>query len=1025
MARSTVHYADNETNNILKRLHNKLRPAGTPVQRVEYIIELLLLRIFEVKLKREKDFEPLRKLFSGENEDKLFYYLTTLTGDQALAKLNQTFFPFYSRILSEARKVLKGNPSQKVQDQLVLIEEVFVNSSFTANVKGGMLHEILGLVQELDEERLLHTDLLGDAIESALSETGGTRDIGLYRTPDHIRQLMVAMVDPTFKDIIFDPACGTGGFLFDSFKYVLEKVTRDGAWPGSKTHSEMQDYFNNYFRRFNTKMPNVDEANAFYRSGIAGIEYLGMIRKMAAVNLFIRGLNPANIEQGDSLKMFDPAIDVGSKTVVIANPPFGAERDQTAYPNVWEEYSRESETTILFVKLMFDYLKKGGRCAVIVSEGFLTWDQNSARALRKLLLEEANLKSIISLPQGVFVSKGGQGAKTSILYFEKGGPTEWVWYYKIENDGFSMGVNRKPIPGCQISEVTELFNTYVKKGIVPPETKNSFIIPAQWIKTLDPRIKERIRKETHTTLRERSQAKRANLIAALDERLAKGKFDVKTREQKIWEFDASLENKILNEISKNIDKAHSYSFNFQNYRSSLRQDQIAKWNSICHCEKPEEALNVLDTLYHDLQNADAASALKIICSLDPLNGLEMDIAREYLNKATHDNEVFAKLNDLLKKGFVFPRVKLDKLLVPKYDKIRKDEYSGDFDIVEKISFSDGKIHFREERSTGMDLYKAVKGDLITSKINVHQGAVALAPADFVCSTHYQVYERNVSEILTTFLVEVLRTPQFLNQLSEEKNKGIKNEQGAKFLLDFAIPLPLLDVQHEIVEKIERQKGIVEGVNKILDNWKLEMRFDVSATFVPLGEAVINTKNGWSPQRDGADNTAILTLSCLKAGKIDFSKVEYTSLTRDDIENFYVKEGDFFYSRGNTSELVALTAIAPKPPEKIVFPDLLTKVVFDRSKILPPFAVILFNSDYGRNYFGAVPPGGTPNMIKVSQEYMKKFPVPYLGKIEMQREIIEQHAKEVEALEKIQFLKTQAQQRIQQILSEVWGEEEVL
>ena len=74
MARSTVHYADNETNNILKRLHNKLRPAGTPVQRVEYIIELLLLRIFEVKLKREKDFEPLRKLFLGENEEKLFYY---------------------------------------------------------------------------------------------------------------------------------------------------------------------------------------------------------------------------------------------------------------------------------------------------------------------------------------------------------------------------------------------------------------------------------------------------------------------------------------------------------------------------------------------------------------------------------------------------------------------------------------------------------------------------------------------------------------------------------------------------------------------------------------------------------------------------------------------------------------------------------------------------------------------------------------------------------------------------------------
>lgn len=533
MARSTVHYADNETNNILKRLHNKLRPAGTPVQRVEYIIELLLLRIFEVKLKRDSVFEPLRKLFKGENEEKLFYSLTNLTGDQALKKLNESFFPFYSKILSHARTVFKENPPQKVLDQLVLIEEVFDNSSFTANVKGGMLHEILGLVEELDEERLLHTDLLGDAIESALSETGGTRDIGLYRTPDHIRQLMVAMVDPQFNDVIFDPACGTGGFLFDSFQYVIERVTKDGKWPGPKTHPELQEYFKNYFAQFNGKMPTADTANAFYRNGVGGIEYLGMIRKMAAVNLFIRGLNPNNIEQGDSLKMFNPASDAGSKSIVIANPPFGAERDQSAYPNVWEEYSKESETTILFVKLMFDLLKKGGRCAVIVSEGFLTWDQNSAKALRKILLDEANLKAIISLPQGVFVSKGGQGAKTSILYFEKGEPTKHVWFYKIENDGYTMGVNRKPASGSQIPEIIDLFTKYVRNGNLPAETKNSFAIPAEWIKTLDPRIKERIRKNTRETLTIRSKEKRNALVLTLDERLAKGRIDEKTRQQKL------------------------------------------------------------------------------------------------------------------------------------------------------------------------------------------------------------------------------------------------------------------------------------------------------------------------------------------------------------------------------------------------------------------------------------------------------------------------------------------------------------
>src|SRR3989344_5958915 len=152
MARSTIHYSDNKTNNILKALHNKLRPAGTPVQRVEYIIELLLLRIFEVKLKQDKEFEPLRKLFDGDNYHLLFSYLLSLNGDKSSVELNQKVFPFYGNILVKAREVYKNkNLPQKVQDQLVLIEEVFSNSSFNNNVKNGNLSEIISLVNDIDE----------------------------------------------------------------------------------------------------------------------------------------------------------------------------------------------------------------------------------------------------------------------------------------------------------------------------------------------------------------------------------------------------------------------------------------------------------------------------------------------------------------------------------------------------------------------------------------------------------------------------------------------------------------------------------------------------------------------------------------------------------------------------------------------------------------------------------------------------------------------------------------------------------
>ena len=384
MGRSTIHYTDNKTNNILKALHNKLRPTGTPVQRVEYIIELLLLRIFEVKVKRDDAFKQLRKLFSNNDKNSLvFSDLLSLNGNQALITLNQKVFPFYGNILGKARNVYKNkNLPQKVQDQLVLIEEVFSNSSFSNNVRNGNLNEILGLVSDIDEERLSETDLLGDAIESALSEQGGTKDVGLYRTPDHIRQMMVVMANPGFKDIIFDPACGTGGFLFDAFQYVMEKVGKDESWPGEKAHKEIKEYLKKHLKNTETEMPSSNIANTFYRVGISGIEYLGMIRKMAAINLYIRGLNPANIEQGDSLEIFDSGVDAGTKSVVVANPPFGAKLDQPAYPNVWEEYSKTDSTT-LFVKLMFNHLKNGGRCAVVVSEGFLTWDGFVARIIFK------------------------------------------------------------------------------------------------------------------------------------------------------------------------------------------------------------------------------------------------------------------------------------------------------------------------------------------------------------------------------------------------------------------------------------------------------------------------------------------------------------------------------------------------------------------------------------------------------------------------------------------------------------------
>lgn len=1032
MARSTVHYADNKTNNALKKLHNKLRPAGTPVQRVEYIIELLLLRIFETKIKQDEEFKPLRKLFSADyswnnpktsqkesNENRLFSYLSSISNEQILSELNTNFFPFYSTILSSAREVFKGNLPQKVQDQLVLIEEVFSNSNFTNNVNSGNLGEVISIVaNDIDESRLLQTDLLGDAIESALSETGGTKDIGLFRTPDHIRQFMTAMLEPNFDDVIFDPACGTGGFLFDAFEFVMRRVDPDREWPGEKAHSELSAWFDEYYRYNQLDFPSIEQTSQFYRSGVTGIEYLGMIRKMAAINFYVRGLNPANIEQGDSLAKYNQVTDHESKSVILANPPFGAERDQEAYPDVWQEYSKESETTILFVKLMFEHLKAGGKCAVVVSEGFHTWDQFSAKALRRMLLEEAHLKSVISLPQGLFVSKNGQGPKTSILIFEKGGQTDWTWFYKITNDGYTMGTNRKEQRGNQLIECLTLWHEYVKLGKQPPETKNQFCIPAEWIKTLDPRIKEKIRTETRADMEAKGKIEREKKEADLDKKIKAKKATEADKKVELKTFDQMLENRIQNEIAKRIDKAHNYSFNLANYKSTISDSQIVEWTEALKHIHPNGATTV-EEVYKKLNNGKPENILPYLVKLNPTNALEADIAREYVNNL--DNDLIAKhkelhvIREILKSKQKFPIEKLEGKIEPKFLKIKKDNYDGEIDIVDKISFKDGKIHFREERETGMDLYQAEKGDLVTSKINVHQGGLALADRKLVCSTHYQVYEIDKTQINPEYLVIALRSKQLQERVNEIKNGGIKNEQGAEFLLSLEIPLPSLDEQNAIVAQIEKLKAIIEGAEKIDKNFDFEI--PESQDKRTLNTFIKDSLYGLSVKLQSEGKYPVLRMNNLDTlGRWHLDNLKYTdeNLSKER----FLEYGDFIFNRTNSVDLVGKSSVVDFEMEGS-WAGYLIRLKLTEG-LNPFYLKYLFTTKKYREYFKRTckPAGGQAN---INAEELGAVSIDYYEP-EIQNQLVVELDAQMEVLKGLLKMKSQAQNKINQILADVWGVE---
>jgi restriction endonuclease S subunit len=579
-----------------------------------------------------------------------------------------------------------------------------------------------------------------------------------------------------------------------------------------------------------------------------------------------------------------------------------------------------------------------------------------------------------------------------------------------------MGTNRKPIEGSQVPELLELFKE-LKQGRKPQDTKHSFCISKEQIDTLDPRSAEKIRQEVSEKTKEENAKKYEKLVADLDTKLASKKISKEMYDDKLWQFYNIIDGQIDNEVAKAIEKAHSYHFNLQNYRSNLSDEQIKDWRETLKGVDPKNGSKI-EKRYQELQKAEPKTALQILASFDPKDALQMDIAREYLSKLDkkilEQDEKSQKLEEILRKGFQYPLIKLGSLITPKYEKIKKDNFQGDFDVVEKISFVDGKIHLREKRETGMDLYKAETGDLITSKINVHQGAMALSPSDLVCSTHYQVYSVNQTEVNPKYLLLVLRSGKFLKIVNIEKAGGIKNETGTELLAIFKIPLPPLEVQNEIVVKIEKQKRIIESVERIIDTW--EPSIDESQDKKPLKGFIINSLYGISSPLNEEGKYPVLRMNNLDTqGNWYLDDLKYID---DEIkEERKLKIGDFIFNRTNSKELVGKSGVVNFDFSG-TWAGYLIRLRFNED-LSPYYLRYLFAQKKYRNYFSSIgkQAGGQAN---INVDELAKTIIDYCP-LETQRQIVEKLDRQMQALDGVRLLKFEAKKRIENILAGVWGE----
>lgn len=269
----------------------------------------------------------------------------------------------------------------------------------------------------IDEFEYDHSERLGDAFEYLLSVLGSQGDAGQFRTPRHIIDFIVSVVDPKKTDTVLDPACGTAGFLISSYKHILQANTgRDGAC--ALTPDERGRLASNFW----------------------GYDISPDMVRLSLVNMYLHGFTDPHIHEYDTLTSQDRWNEYAD--VILANPPFMSPKGGIKPHNRFSVQSKRSE--VLFVDYMAEHLTPSGRAGIIVPEGVIFQSQTAYTQLRKMLVEDY-LVAVVSLPAGVF--QPYSGVKTSVLILDKAlaKQTGSIGFFKVEHDGFGLGAQRRPI----------------------------------------------------------------------------------------------------------------------------------------------------------------------------------------------------------------------------------------------------------------------------------------------------------------------------------------------------------------------------------------------------------------------------------------------------------------------------------------------------------------------------------------------------------------------------------------------------
>ncbi|MHB9100611.1 MAG: N-6 DNA methylase [Sulfuricella sp.] len=277
-----------------------------------------------------------------------------------------------------------------------------------------------------------HSERLGDAFEYLLSVLGSQGDAGQFRTPRHIIDFMVEIIDPKKNESILDPACGTAGFLISAWKHILKKNTKERSGdlltPDERQH---------------------------LAANIHGYDISPDMVRLSLVNLYLHGFTDPHIVEYDALTSEEKWNETAD--IILANPPFMSPKGGIKPHKRFSVQATRSE--VLFVDYMAEHLSPQGRAAIVVPEGVIFQSGTAYKKLREMLVKNS-LVAVVSLPAGVF--NPYSGVKTSILILDKRlAKTAYsVLFVKVENDGYNLGAQRRAVTGSGLPDAAAAYRAF-------------------------------------------------------------------------------------------------------------------------------------------------------------------------------------------------------------------------------------------------------------------------------------------------------------------------------------------------------------------------------------------------------------------------------------------------------------------------------------------------------------------------------------------------------------------------------------